>query len=292
MTGGGSGAGSPATGDEREPCRPGRRRTLVPVQRLGRTNPRLRALRRARRRRPRGRVIVDGRRVVEDLARWGVPIRELYLAEGAVAAREGWPPAAAALSVFVVADGVFETVAPTRHPQGVLAVVDEPAPARWQPARGVALFLDGVQDPGNVGAAVRSAAALGAEAVLLGPGCADPYHPAAVRGSAGAVFRVPLERGADPAEAAARARAAGGTVWAAAAGGGDARRWRPGPPALLLLGSEGRGLHPAVAAVADGAVAIPLGRGIESLNVAVAAALLLWAAGTAGSPGGASEPGR
>lgn len=215
---------------------------------------------------------MDGRRLVADLARWGIPLLELYLAADC----EPDPAVArAALSSWQVEPAVFEGLAPTRHPQGMLAVVPEPAGRGWTAASGVALFLEGVQDPGNLGAIVRSAAGLGAAAVLLSAGCADPFHPAAVRGSAGGVFRIALERGAAVAGAARRVRARGGSVWAADAGGTPLSGWRPRRPTLVLLGTEGAGLGEATLKAAEGRVAIPLEREIESLNVAVAAGILL-----------------
>jgi TrmH family RNA methyltransferase len=137
------------------------------------------------------------------------------------------------------------------------------------------LVLDGVQDPGNVGTIARVGAALGGAAVLLSEGCADPFHWAAVRGSAGAVFRLPLERGCDVEAVVGRVRRAGGEVWATGSSGLAAESWRPKDPALLLLGAEGRGLDRAAAALADGTVWIRLAAEVESLNVAVAAGILL-----------------
>lgn len=233
-------------------------------------------LRRAVKERPEGLVVVDGRRLVEDLVRWGLELTELYVAESMARTAAGWA-AAGRHAVFVLADEVLSEIAPTRHPQGVLAVVREPRWPRWRP-EGMVLGLDEVQEPGNVGAIVRAAAALGAAAVLLGPGCADPFHPAAVRGSAGGVFRVPVYPGRDLGTAMETVREAGGSVWAAGPGGISARGWRPPRPALLLLGSEGRGLSRELAGAADGAVGVPLLRQVESLNVAVAAGILLWEA--------------
>lgn len=242
------------------------------MQRLGRNSPRLKELRqRVRERRP-GEVVVDGRRLIADLARWGVPLLELYFSDG----NEPDPAVvAAALSAWQVEASVFEGLAPTRHPQGALAVVPEPDSRAWTAASGVALFLEGVQDPGNLGAIVRSAAGLGAAAVLFSAGCADPFHPAAVRGSSGGVFRIALERNAPAADAVRRVRARGGSVWAADAGGPPLPGWRPRRPALLLLGAEGAGLSEDALKWVDGRVAIPLERDIESLNVAVAAGILL-----------------
>ena len=245
------------------------------VERLGKHGARLRDLRRRVRRRHRGEVVVDGRRLVDDLVRWEVPIRELYLtpeiaSDAAVAA---WT--AAADSVFELEASVLDEVAPTRSPQGVLAVAEEPRWPPWAADRGVALWLDRVQDPGNLGAIVRAAAGLGAATVLLSPECADPFGPSAVRGAAGAVFRVPLEREVGAAGAVERVRAAGGEVWATGAEGRPIEGWRPAEPCLLLLGAEGSGLGPEATDLVDGSVTIPLGRAVESLNVAVATGIIL-----------------
>ncbi len=222
-------------------------------------------------------MVVDGRRVVADLVRWEVPLVELYLTPEAAGSAAGRELAAVCESTWVVEPEVFATVAPTRSPQGVLAVVAEPRWPAWRAAGGVALWLDSVQDPGNLGAIVRSAAALGASAVLLGPGSADPWSPAAVRGAAGAVFRIPVEREVAAARAVRRVREGGGEVWAAAGAGETLAPGRVREPLLLMLGAEGRGLAAEALELADRTVALPLGRGVESLNVAVAAGILLWA---------------
>jgi TrmH family RNA methyltransferase len=242
------------------------------MEHLGRSSSRLKELRRrARQRRP-GEVLVDGRRLIGDLVRWGVPLMELYVATGSELEPE---IAAAARGAWHIEPSVFEGLAPTRHQQGVLAVVPEPTGPPWPASGGVAIYLEGVQDPGNLGAIVRAAAALGAAAVLLSERCADPYHPAAVRGSAGAAFRITIERGVAASDAVARVRRFGGVVWAATSAGSPVTGWRPQRPILLLLGAEGTGLTDATLALADDRVAIPLDRDVESLNVAVAAGILL-----------------
>lgn len=222
--------------------------------------------------------MVDGKRLVGDLVRWQVAIEELYVDDDA-----DLEPlvVAAARSMWRLDGDVLARLAPTRHPQGVLAVVAEPSWPRWSGRSGVALYLDRLQDPGNVGAVVRSAAALGAAAVLLSPDCADPFHPLAVRGSAGAVLRLPVERDVPAAAAAERVRGNRGSVWAASKGGSDVSGWRPQLPTVLMIGAEGAGLSDAALACADDRVAVPLRRGIESLNVAVAAGVLLYHLGSA-----------
>jgi len=224
-----------------------------------------------RQRRP-GEVIADGTRVISDLVRWGMTIRDLYVAADV---QPGDRVMAAAQRSWTVERSVFETIAPTRHPQGMLAVVDEPPEIGWRPREGTAVLVEGVQDPGNVGAIVRSVAALGGDAALLAEGCADPYHPLSVRASAGAVFCVPIQRGVGVADACRRVRENGGQAWATGTAGTEIDRWLPGRPILLLVGGEGAGLSTEAVDSADGVVTIPMDRRLDSLNVAVAAGILL-----------------
>ena len=244
---------------------------------LGKNSRRVKDLRRRVRKRVPGEVIVDGEKLVTDLVRWGVAIRELYLAVGADEEQETGEWIESAAEVFGLDGEVLTAIAPTKTPQGVLAVVEEPRSGTWSAGDGVGLYLEGVQDPGNLGAIVRSAAALGAASVLLSPGCADPFGPAAVRGSAGTIFRLPVEREASLTEASRRVRDHDGEVWAAALGGTSLKQWKPARPLLLIMGAEGAGLSDAVLGTSDGRVGIPLEREVESLNVAVAAGILLAA---------------
>lgn len=249
--------------------------TELPIEHLGRHGSRIKDLRRRIRNRRDGEVVVDGRRLVADLVRWQVPILELYLTADAAAAPDAARWIAAAAATWELDAPVLAELAPTRSPQGVLAVAEEPRWPRWPARAGIALWLEQVQDAGNLGAIVRAAAGLGAAAVLLSQGCADPFGPAAVRGSAGAVFRLPVERSAPARGTAERVREAGGEIWATGAGGRPLSGWRPAEPCLLLLGAEGTGLSAEARDLADGDLTIPLERGVESLNVAVAAGILL-----------------
>ena len=181
----------------------------------------------------------------------------------------------AAEAVFELEGSVLADLAPTKSSQGVLAIIEEPQSPPWSADDGVALWLDRIQDPRNIGAIVRSAAGLGAEAVMLSPGCADPYGASAVRGSTGAVFRISVEREVTAEAAIERVKGSGGDVWATDSRGRKIDGWRPTQPCLLLIGAEGIGLDSEVADLADGTVAIPMSRGIESLNVAVATGILL-----------------
>jgi TrmH family RNA methyltransferase len=249
--------------------------TELPIEHLGRHGSRIKDLRRRIRHRRDGEVVVDGRRLVADLVRWQVPIHELYLTAEAAERPDAARWIATAAAAYELEAPLLAELAPTRSPQGVLAVAEEPRWPRWPARAGVALWLERVQDAGNLGAIIRSAAGLGAAAVLLSPDCADPFGPAAVRGAAGAVFRLPVERAVSAQGAAERVRGAGGEIWSTGAGGRPLAGWRPAEPCLLLLGAEGAGISNDVRDLADGELTIPLDRGIDSLNVAVAAGILL-----------------
>jgi len=169
-------------------------------------------------------------------------------------------------------------VSDTETPQGLLAVVDEPRPRLPERVEGGVLLLDRVQDPGNVGTLIRSAAAFGLERVLVLDGTVDPWSPKVVRASAGSVFLVPVHR-VDLEEALEWLASVRIPLLVADANGEDVRSMQVPEPAALLMGNEGAGPRPAALAAADRIVALPMATGAESLNVAVAGSILLWALG-------------
>jgi len=143
-----------------------------------------------------------------------------------------------------------------------------------------------VQDPGNVGTLIRTAHALGAAGTIVLRGSADPVSPKALRAAMGATFRHPVVA-LDDAAFIAWARRHDVTLWATAADGVAIERTLPvaeaakreagaAPPVAVIVGNEGAGIRPALNAVAARRVAIPLAQGAESLNVAVAAGILLY----------------
>jgi len=164
-------------------------------------------------------------------------------------------------------------------PPRVLAVLPQPPPPSFGdvafPPR-PALWLTAVADPGNVGTLVRTAAALGADWLALGPGSADPYHPRAVRAAMGATFALPLLQRVSPEDLATREGF--GVVAGVPSGGRPPWEVDLSGPAVIALGAEREGVEPALAAFADRPVVrvtIPQRPGAESLNVAAAGAVLL-----------------
>jgi len=148
--------------------------------------------------------------------------------------------------------------------------------------RSTALVIDGVQDPGNVGTLIRTAHALGAAGTVVLRGTADTLNPKALRAAMGATFRHPVVP-LDDTAFIAWARRHGVTLWAAAADGvplprawGEGGQGKSEGPIAVIVGNEGAGIRPQFNAVAAKRVAIPLAQGAESLNVAVAAGILLF----------------
>jgi TrmH family RNA methyltransferase len=241
-----------------------------------------------------GLFLVEGVRSVEAAVAAGAPLVEILVShEAAEASRVAALAERAAVPVHRLPARDLDRVGDAQAGQGVVAVaarvVQErlPDPATLR----AVVALDGVQDPGNVGAILRSAAWFGADLVLLDARSADPEGPKAVRASMGGLWDVPVARVPDLADALDALRAAGLAVWGADMAGVAPAQWRPGAASVLVMGSEAHGLSPDVAARLDGVVSIPRGGaraagGVESLNVVVAAGILLHhRAGQGGNPG-------
>lgn len=183
------------------------------------------------------------------------------------------------LPIYRLTTEAFRRAANAQSPQGLMATVAFVAPTLESVGvPGTAVALHDVRDPGNAGAVVRVAEASGAVAVLLTGEAVDPYNPKALRATAGSIFRVPVVV-TSLASATAWVANYGGRAWAAVARGGvDAFSAELGGPTLLVLGNEGEGLGEDALAACPDRVTIPMDGGTESLNVAVAAGVLLYAA--------------
>ena len=190
-----------------------------------------------------------------------------------------------AVPVAEIAARTFAQLAATDTPQGIIAVVE---PRRWttddiaiasDDGRGSAiLVIDGVQDPGNVGTLIRTAHALGAAATVVLRGTADVLNPKALRAAMGATFRHPVVS-LDDVGFITWAQREAVVLWATAADGrplDGALKERGKERIAVIVGNEGAGIRPQLNAIAARRVAIPLARGAESLNVAVAAGILLY----------------
>jgi TrmH family RNA methyltransferase len=207
--------------------------------------------------------------------KWRDKLRQ-FVAEGedlmAAADAAGWTP----LARLVAEDSGLEGEAVKPHLLGQISQLGSGTRAlgvygqRWAsaPTGPLCLALWGVNDPGNVGTALRSALAFGAGTVALGPGTADPYGPKAVRASMGAVFEVPVTRVRDVSELPGR------RIALAAGAGVPLSALEPGGDVTLVIGAEREGLPRAVVSACDEVAHIPIAS--ESLNAAMAATVALY----------------
>jgi len=244
----------------------------------------VRDLQRRKARGRRGLAVLEGVRLVEEALAAGLEFKGALVSPDLARTTRGQALTAElashAIAVEAVGSRVFADLADTDTPQGILAIVQ---PRAWTLAEingGPLLVVDGVQDPGNVGTLIRTAHALGASASVLLRGSADPMNPKALRSAMGATFRHPVVQ-LDDGPFIAWAHEQGLVLWASAADGvplARALEARPSQKELIavIVGNEGAGIRPQLNAIAAQRVAIPLAHGAESLNVAVAAGILLY----------------
>ena len=247
----------------------------------------IRDLQRRKARGRRGLALIEGVRLVEEALAAGIAIRGALVSPDLARTARGTELVADlerhAVPVEEIGARAFAQLADTETPQGIMAVI-EPRRTRAEDFAprpdAVVLVIDGVQDPGNVGTLVRTAHALGAAGTVVLRGTADPTSPKALRAAMGATFRHPVVA-LDDNGFIAWARKHGVTLWAAATDGTPLHRALPSAgrgkgPIAVIVGNEGAGIRPQLNALAAQRVAIPLAQGAESLNVAVAAGILLY----------------
>lgn len=229
-----------------------------------------------------GAFLAEGRQAVaEALAEPGA-VREV-LATPAAAEAMGDLLTGAAVPVRLLTDRAAASLSETVTPQGLLAVCplrDVPAGAVVARPPRLAVALAGLNDPGNAGTVLRTADACGAGAVVFGEGSADPFGGKVVRASAGSLFHVDVVRSAPLPPLVAAFQAAGATVLAADGRGEtslDELAEQLSGPVLWLFGNEARGVPAELAEAADARVRIPMRGRAESLNLAAAAAICLYA---------------
>ncbi|MCP4363294.1 MAG: RNA methyltransferase [Chloroflexi bacterium] len=174
-----------------------------------------------------------------------------------------------------VSPAVMAAMSDTTTPPGIMAILPQPnLPLPGQPS--LLLILDGINTPGNLGTMLRTAAAAGADGVLLGPGCVDASNPKVVRGSMGALLRLPV---LSLSWAKIGEIVQNIAVWVAVVNGGKgytAVPWQN--PSALIIGSEAAGVSPQAQQIASGSLTIPMYAATESLNAAIAAGIILFEA--------------
>jgi TrmH family RNA methyltransferase len=264
----------------------------------GAHSPRLKAARRLTKRAFRQRertFLAEGPQAVAEAFRCGAKVSDLFVTASARSRYQDLVAemADAGIPVHLVSGEVMDELAQTVTPQGLLAVcgfVDVPLAEITSQGRsstpGLVALLANVRDPGNAGTVLRTADAAGAHAVVFADASVDPYNGKCVRASAGSLFHLPVVAGARLEDAVGALREAGLRIVAA---DGRAERSLDDPgvqarlarPTAWMFGNEAWGLPPELVALADEPVAVPIYGRAESLNLAAAAAVCLYASACA-----------
>lgn len=223
-------------------------------------------------RRETGEYIGDGTKLLEEAVKWGVPLTAVVFTEGVEIPRlpEG-------VRCVEVPGDVMKSISPMEAPQGALFVAKLPETTLPENLTGMRyIALEGVQDPGNVGTILRTADAYEADGVILLSGCADLFNPKTVRSAMGALFRVKAWNATLAELRTAADRATLPLLGAALRSDTVDAREANLKHAVVLIGSEGRGLSEEALSACDRTIRIPMSERCESLNAAIAASTLLW----------------
>ena len=215
-----------------------------------------------------GLFVSDGTKLLEEAIRWEGQLTTVIHTENiALSLPED-------IREVVVPEEIMEYISPMSTPQGALFLCRLPEKTEFTPKPGM-LILDGIQDPGNLGTILRTADALDVPVVLL-PGCADPYSHKVVRSSMGAIFRTPvMEADFETVKTACEKANIPLAVTALRADAADIRT-APISRMAVVIGSEGQGVSKAVLEACTKYLIIPMNPHCESLNAAIAAAIVMW----------------
>lgn len=257
---------------------------------ISRTNPRvkeIRSLQVAKYRRERGEYFVEGVRGVEEALACPQEVKRIAYSPRLQETERGsrllsrLRREASGAEWLYLDDPVLDFISATQNHQGILAVLRrrESPPEELYRREGILLLLHQIQDPGNLGAILRVAAGGGAAGLILSRGAADPFSPKVVRAAMGGQLRLPFLLERDLEGCIGELRARGYFVWASAPRAGRSL-WEVcfTRSAAVLFGPEGEGLPPGLLAAADDLFSIPMTPGVDSLNVAMAAGIVIYEA--------------
>jgi len=216
-----------------------------------------------------GEFLCDGLKLLEEAIKSGAQITGIFTTSQV---RIKLPKET---DVYLVDESIMDMLSPLKNPQDILFTCKIPESKNINFSTGTHILLDNVQDPGNVGAIIRSADAFGIDSILLTEACADPYNPKTIRASMGAVFRqkvsyITIEELKN--------------INLNIIGTGNSSEYTDIKSAdfknsVIVLGNEGQGISPALHSLCSEMITIPLTGESESLNVAVAASIIMWEAG-------------
>ena len=216
-----------------------------------------------------GTFLIEGFHLIEEAIKSNWEIHEIILQDGVK--QPNW---AVKFNVIEVAENVFQHITQTKSPQGIAAVIGF---HKVEEVTGkLVLLLDRIQDPGNLGTIIRTADAAGFDAVILGDGTVDLYNDKTIRATQGSMFHIPVIQ-ENLSEEIHRLKNKGFEIWASAlTNSKDFHTVKTNSKVALILGNEGSGIQSELLDVADEIVRIPIYGKAESLNVSIAAGILMY----------------
>ena len=226
-----------------------------------------------------GAFAFEGIKLFGEAVKNGAKIRRVFVTEEAFEKYRETLLTVGEEKIFIVSDAVYEKLSFENAPQGVFSVADYFSPAPKEEIS-LVLLLDGVADPGNFGAILRSADAFAIDAVFSGKNGADLYNPKTVRACMGSLFRVDVRRCDSIENEILRLKNEGFRIYATTLNESseDIRRVDLSGKIGFVIGNEGHGVSEAVLKSCTGSVIIPMREGPESLNAAVASSVVMWEA--------------
>jgi TrmH family RNA methyltransferase len=246
---------------------------------ISRDNPTYKQLKKlaesARERRKAGRTLLDGVHLIEAYAAGGGKLELLVVSESGAAHEECSRLVVniAAAQTIMLSDALFAEVSPVETPVGILALVETPH-FKLPETPDFCVLLEDIQDPGNLGSILRSAAAAGAQVAWLSSGCADAWSPKVLRAGMGAHFAMAIEEHVNPVEKVAAFR--GISIATSLDADQSLYALDLTGPVLFLVGNEGAGLSPELQQMASVRITIPMPGSVESLNAAAASAICFF----------------
>jgi len=250
-----------------------------------RDNQRLVNARKVRDGRGDGQIFIEGKRLVTEALRSGIEIEECHFKSEFDDEDLLYAVADRAKNTFELSTKLFDSIADTKSPQGIILIAKRPVSdagaieSKLGTGLPIVLFLKEINNPSNLGAILRTGQAAGVAGVIVSTGSADVYSAKAIRAAMGASFRLPVWEGVTFDAALDWARERGLATVAADISGGTSYAdadWRK--PSLLIFGSEAHGLSVEELASVDQKILIPMADGVESLNLAVSAGIILFEA--------------
>jgi TrmH family RNA methyltransferase len=224
-----------------------------------------------------GLLPIEGPRLLEEAQQSGLEIASVFARRGVVV-----PAVSSSLQVYEIEPAVFKTIQSTETSQGIIALVRPrhfSLPDIVSTANPLIVMLARLQDPGNVGTILRVAESFGADGCIATIGTASALNSKTVRASAGSVFRLPHVWDLDPRQAVSVLKASGiGVVGTAPSAQQTLDQWDWRKPSAIVIGNEGGGLSEEEMNLCDVLLRIPQASGVESLNSAIAAAVILYEA--------------